>query len=285
MPEQTHLKKWGLGPILFFIIAPLLLGSIAAAFIPQPIIGLIELRDPIDNNSGAALTAQIQHAYTNNRIKAVVLIIDCPGGTINDTELVFMELNRLRAKKPVVSMVQGLSASGAYYISMATDAIVSNPSAMVGNVGVIGQLPESPIIYEDTISTGPYKLWGRPGDKYIRQIEVMKKSFIQAVVNGRGDALQLSAEEISRGEVYPASEALKLGLIDVLGPQSAAIELAAQKARVAHYRTAYIDYLLFLEYEENDGFFALDENGESTGFPKEPGFYYLYIPEIKGGLR
>jgi len=258
---------------------------ILAAFIPQPIIGLIELRDPIDNKSGRALTEQIQYAYDNNHIKAVVLIIDCPGGTVNDTELGFLELNRLRERKPVIAIVQGLSASGAYYISMAADEIISNPSAMIGNVGVIGQLPAVPIILEEIYSTGPYKLWGQARDTYVRQIEIMKEDFLQAVEFGRGENLAITLEEISRGEIYSANEGLKLGLIDALGAQSNAIELAAQKAHIAHYRTVHLDEELNQENNMGSSFFALDENGEITGYPKEPGFYYLYIPDIKGGLR
>ena len=285
MPSNQPDNKWGISKIILYIFIPCLFGMIFAVFIPRPIIGLIELRAPIDNKSGRALTEQIQYAYNNNRIKGIVLIIDCPGGTVNDTELGFLELNRLREKKPVIAIVQGLSASGAYYISMAADEIISNPSAMIGNVGVIGQLPVVPIILEEIYSTGPYKLWGQARDTYVRQIENMKEGFLQAVEFGRGENLVLTLEEISRGEVYTANEALRLGLIDALGAQSDAIELAAQKAHIAHYRTVYLDEVLDQEKSTVSSFFALDKNGEITGYPKEPGFYYLYIPDVKGGLR
>jgi ClpP class serine protease len=113
----------------------------------------------------------------------------------------------------------------------------------------------------------------------------MKEGFLQAVEFGRGENLVLTLEEISRGEVYTANEALRLGLIDALGAQSDAIELAAQKAHIAHYHTVYLDEVLDQEKSTVSSFFALDKNGEITGYPKEPGFYYLYIPDVKGGLR
>ena len=74
MPKKAPEIKWGIGSILIFFVAPAILGIILSAFIPQPIIGMIELRDPLDNNSGRALTDQIQYAYNNKRIKAVVMI-------------------------------------------------------------------------------------------------------------------------------------------------------------------------------------------------------------------
>lgn len=285
MPSKQADEKWGISKIILYIFIPCVLGMILAAFIPQPMIGLIELREPIDNKSGRALTEQIQYAYNNKRIKAVVLIVDCPGGTVNDTELGFLELNRLREKKPVVAIVQGLSASGAYYVPMAADAILANPSAMIGNVGVIGHLPAVPMILEELYSTGPYKLWGQSRDSYVRQIEVMKEGFLEAVQFGRGDKLSLSPEEISRGDVYTANEALRLGLIDAIGSQSDAIDLAAKKAHIANYHTVRLDEELEQEKNSASSFYTLDENGEITGYPREPGFYYLYVPDVKGGLR
>jgi len=156
---------------------------------------------------------------------------------------------------------------------------------MIGNVGVIAQLPSVPIIYEETYSTGPYKFWGSSRENYVRQIDMMKENFLQAVTLARGDNLKLTEDSILRGEVYPASEALQHGLIDALGSQSEAIETAARLAKVAHYST--IDLLEQIEggAAEAGTFFALDEKGEMTGYPKEPGFYYLYIAGMEGGLK
>ena len=220
--------------LIFFILIPLLIGMLLSSIIPQPIIGLIEIKDPLDNNVGKQVIEQVQYASNHPEIKGVVLIMDCPGGTINDTELIYLELNHLRKQMPIVTMVQGLSASGAYYVSMATDYIYSNPSAMVGNVGVIGQIPPVPIILEEVYSTGPYKLWGSPRDTYVRQIDMMKRSFLKAVEVGRGERLAITLERVSRGEIYPASEAMGYGLVDALGSQSEAIEKAAQLAHVAN---------------------------------------------------
>lgn len=271
--------------LIFSILIPLIAGILFSSFIPQPKIGLIEIKEPLDNDVGKSVVEQIQYANNHPEIRGIVLALDSPGGTINDTELIYLELNHLRRKMPVVTMVQGLSASGAYYVSLATDFIYSNPSAMVGNVGVIGQIPPVPILLEEIYSTGPYKFWGNPRDTYVRQIDMMKRSFLKAVEVGRGDRLAISIEQVSRGEVYPASEALGYGLIDQLGSQSEAIEKAARLAHIANYEVVNLSQMVDQERSEASAFYALDENGESTGYPREPGFYYLYIVDFKGGLQ
>jgi len=285
MPENKKSSKPSAKNLLLYIALPLILGAILSAFIPQPIIGVIEVRDPIFDATGKQLVEQVQYAQKNRQIRAVVLVIDCPGGTVNDTELVFLELVKLTKKKPVVSMVQGLSASGAYYLSMAADEIISNPSAMIGNVGVIAGLPDSPYIEEDMYSTGPYKLWGSSRDAYIRQIEGMKNAFLRAVEFGRGDRLAISLTEVSRGAMYPASEAVDLGMIDEIGAQSDAFELAARKAQSAHYKVVDLKSAIAQEKIEASNFFAVDADGRNTAYPGDPGFYYLYIPDIGGEIQ
>ncbi len=150
---------------------------------------------------------------------------------------------------------------------------------------MIGQLPPVPIILEETYSTGPYKFWGSARDTYMRQIDMMKRGFLQAVKLGRKDRLVIPIEQVSRGEIYPANEAMQLGLVDRLGSQSECIEKAASLARIANYKIIFLNDIATDDKEGAKNFFALDENGESTGYPREPGFYFLYISEFKGGLQ
>jgi len=276
LPERKSI--WS--TLLFFIL-PLIIGLIVAAFIPKPVIGTISIRDEIDTKMSLRVIKEIDYARTHPEIKAVVLILDSPGGTINDTELIYLELMKLRESKPVVTMVEGLSASGSFYLSLGSDYIVSNPSARIGNVGVIGTLPSSPLVLEETISTGPYKLFGNPREEYSRYIELIKENFYQVVALGRGDRLKLSEEQVLRGELYPASEAVKNGLIDEVAPRSRSVEKAAQLAHIAHYDIADITEALTEEKaEQASTFYLLDENGVSTGYPKEAGIYLLYIPNF-----
>ena len=284
MPEEVKNIFSEPKAVLSILILPLLAGIILAAFIPRPKIGIIWIDEAIDSYTGEAIVEQIRYAYQQADIHAVVLVMDCPGGTISDTELVYLELNRLREKKPIVTMIQGLSASGGYYLAMASDFILSNPSATVGNIGVVSSLPSSPEIYEEIYSTGPYKLWGSPRDAYVRQMDVMKASFLQAVMLNRTDKLGISQERILRGEVYPASEALQYGLIDALGSRSDAYEKAAKIAKIANYEILDLSDFIKIEQNELESFFALDDSGQTTSYPREAGFYYLYIADAKGDL-
>jgi protease-4 len=274
---------WDVKTLLLFMGLPLLIGIILSAFIPQPVIGTITLKDPIDDVETPLILNQIRFAETHLEVRAVVLILDCPGGTINGTELIYLELLHLRQTKPVVTMVEGLSASGAYYLSVGTDYIIANPSALVGNVGVIGNIPSKPRVLEETYSTGPYKLWGFPQDAYIRQMDMMKNTFLQAILIGRGNRLQATAEKILRGEIYPGSEALRLGLVDEIGPQSSAIEKAADLAHISHYQVADLfnkqSNEAAKENSNSASFYGVDDNGKSTNRPRQSGFYYLYIPD------
>jgi protease IV len=284
MPRAKTVRSiWGKNNIFFYAILPLFLGLILSAFIPQPQIGTITLKNAIDDNETEQIVNQIRYVENHNEIRSVVLILDCPGGTVNGTELIYLELLKLRQTKPVVTMIQGLSASGSYYISVGSDYIFANPSSMVGNVGIIGTIPSKPRVFEEEYSTGPYKLWGWPQDTYIRQMDMMKSTFLQAVLNGRGKKLKIAPEQILRGEIYPASEAFRFGLIDELGPLGNAIDKAAEIAHISHYKIVDLGQKVTTEKQAaNDsskGFYGIDANGNSTGKPREPGLYYLYIQE------
>ncbi|MFH1906833.1 MAG: S49 family peptidase [Chloroflexota bacterium] len=268
--------------ILLWIALPLILGVLIAATLPRPVIGVIYLNDAIYSYSARDMITQINYAREHPEIRAVVLAIDSPGGTVADTEAVYLELLRLRATKPVVTSVGSMAASGAYYLSVGSDYIFARPTSEVGNVGVIGYLPPAPFIFEDIASTGPYKLWGSPRDTLMREMEMIKQSFYQAVRLGRGDRLQVGPEVILRGQIWPGSQALRMGLIDALGSESEAVEKAASLAHVGNYQTADLRELAGIQTTYYTFFFQSPE-GIRMPYPKEPGIYLLYVPPLPVG--
>ena len=280
-PKKANPMRWDQKQLLVFIILPILLGLILSTLIPKPVIGTIIMTKTIDDLETDRIISRLRYAQTNPEIRAVVLIQDCPGGTVSGTELIYLEVLKLRQTKPVVTMVQGMSASGSYYIAAASDYIIANPSSMVGNVGIVGNIPTKPRVYEEEYSTGPYKLWGWPQDYYIRLMDIMKVTFLQAVLNGRGARLQIPPEQVLRGEVYSAIEAARLGLIDTIGPQSDAIEKAADLSHISHYEVVDLDKKVLetksTTTKAGGNIFELDENGNPTGKLREPGLYYLYV--------
>jgi protease-4 len=267
--------------LLLWVIPALIVGILLSLLIPKPVIGVIRLNDAIYASTAKDLISQIDYARDNPNVRAVVLILDSPGGTVVDTEAIYMELARLRQSKPVVTWVSGMAASGAFYLSSGTDYIVAVPASEVGNVGVIGYLPPSPIVLEDTISTGPYKLWGSPRDTTVREIEMLKQGFYQAVTVGRGNRLKIGPEILLRGQIWPASEALHMGLIDQLGSETDAYDRAARLAHLWHYQE--VDLYAPAIYNPTPsalGFFLQSKDGVKLPYPSEPGIYMLYIPTL-----
>lgn len=265
----------------WWVLPALVIGILLSLLVPKPVIGVIRLNDAIYAATAKDLIAQIGYARDDPSVKAVVLILDSPGGTVVDTEAVYLELARLRRTKPVVTWVSGMAASGAYYLSVGTDYILAVPSSEVGNVGVIGYLPSSPMILENTISTGPYKLWGSPRDTTVREIEMIKQGFFQAVRLGRGDRLKVGPEVVLRGQIWPASEALRMGLIDRLGSETDAYEEAARRAHLWHYQATSLRPLAVTEtLPLAFGFFLKTEAGVQLPYPSEPGLYMLYMPPL-----
>ncbi len=270
--------------ILLWILLPLLIGIGLSLLIPRPIVGLIYLNDSIYAYSAGQMISQIHYARDNPAVRSVVLVMDSPGGTAVDSEAIYLELARLRETKPVVTLVQGMAASGAYYLAVGTDYIVAGPSAPVGNVGVISQLPPAPTVFEDIVATGPYKLFGSPRDASLRQMEAIKQAFFQAVVLGRGDALKMGPETLLRGEIWLGSDAARLGLVDEIGSIELAIERAAEIGRVAHFRAIDLRELTSFPPSFNYDFFIETPEGGLTPYPRRPGIYLLYIPPWEADL-
>lgn len=273
--------KWGrIRNGLLWIALPLVIGLLIAAFIPKPMIGVIRLSDAIYSYTAQDMNKQIDYAIEHPEIRAVVLAFDSPGGTVVDTEAVYMELTRLREKKPVVTAVNGMAASGAYYLAVNTDYIYAKPTSLVGNIGVIGYLPPTPFIIEDIISTGPYKLWGAPRDSDMRQIDMIKQSFFEAVTLGRGDRLIAGPEVIFSGQIWAGIDAVRIGIADELGSENDAYEKAAELARVANYEVVDLREAAGIAVPVYPFFFIHSPEGITLPYPNKAGTYLLYIPQL-----
>jgi protease-4 len=278
------MKEWKISfdqtwNFLLWFLVPLIAGALLATQIPQPAVGIIYLDQAINGYSARDILRQIEYAREDNDIRAVVLVLESPGGTVADTEAVYLELAKLRAEKPVVSSVNTMAASGAYYLAVGSDYIFCKPTSMVGNVGVIGYLPPAPGIYEGIISTGPYKLFGARQDEYIRQTEMIRQGFAEAVRLGRGDKLKIEMDEVLTGELWPGTEAVRLGIVDALGAQSDAIAKAAELAGIHNQKTVKVAELAGIIPGQYP-FFIETPEGLILPYPKEAGLYLLYIPPL-----
>ena len=276
--EQRPPVRRRVRAIFWWLALPLVVGLLLSTLVPRPIVGLIYLDGPIASLTARSLIAQITYAREHQEIRAVVLVVNSPGGTAVDTESVYMELARLRQAKPVITLVEGMSASGAYYLTSGTDYVFAKPTSEVGSIGVLSGLPPQPGVEEDLATTGPYKAWGAPPDAVMRQLETVKQGFFQAVKLGRGVALRVGPEVLLTGQVWLGTDALRMGLIDELGSQSRAVEKAAQLGRIPQYRVADVRELAGLPLVEEALFFLQTPEGKTTSYPREPGLYLLYVP-------
>ncbi len=283
-PIEKDRQNWSLSRIVLWIILPLIAGVLFSLLIPRPSIGLIYVNDAIYSASANEIIQQISTARNSDSIRAVVLVMNSPGGTVSDTESVYREIMALRKTKPVVTVIEGVAASGGYYIACASDQIYAKASSEIGNIGVIGTQPDKPTVFENTFSSGPYKIWGMPRDSFSRELDMLKQGFLQVVKLSRGDRLKIADETILRGEVYSGSDSLRYGLIDALGSQSEAIALAAELAGVRHYSTANLFTVAGLKERVMNplGFYRKDSAGNTTEYPAKSGLYMLYIRSLGG---
>jgi len=273
---------------MFLTIAGLLLllviGWLVARYvIPTPQIALIRIDGDIWGDYTVYVRQAMNEAADDPSIRAVVLEISSPGGEVTASEDLYFEVLRLRDSKPVIAAVHEIAASGAYYIASAADRIYAKPGSVVGNIGVISILPEPDTLDELYFTTGPFKLSGGSQVEAIRQMEMLKDTFVAAILAQREDRLQVGPETLSRGEVYRGLQAEQIGLIDQIGSKGDAVEAAASLAMLRSYkvvdRTPKLpqDEVLF-EYRMRQGISAATVAAPPTHFP--PGFYYRYVEPL-----
>jgi protease-4 len=272
-----------LGYVAFWIVLPLLLGGILAlVLVPVPRVGVIRFESVIWGGSISYLGTLIDRAIEDRNIRAVVLEVDSPGGEVTATEELYYRLLELRQHKPLVVTIDYLAASGGYYMAAAGDYVFAKPASLVGNIGVISFLPstdEQRFTSEDYVSTGPFKFSGGSRGDYMRQIELSKLGFLEAVYAQRGEELTVDRETLSSGEIFMGLQALRLGLVDDLGANSEAVRKAADMAHVAHYRVVNVNELVYGDELSEDllGSYDMLETALAKDRSWRQGLYYLYI--------
>lgn len=262
----------------------LALASLFAWYIiPQPKVGIIRITGPILGMDTAERVGEmIMYAEEREDIRAVVLEINSPGGSAAASEEIYLDVLRLKEKKPVVASIGGLGASGAYYIASGTNRIYAKPASFVGSIGVVSTLPEHEEMDRNTITTGPFKRTGYSRREHMYNIEQVQESFLNAVMNQRGERLNLSKKELAQAIIYTGIESYRKGLIDDIGSTADAVEKAAHIARISNYGVVDIN-------NATGQGSLLDSNSSPTyinesQLPKSntvPVNYYLYL-EVGG---
>lgn len=242
------------------------------------------------------ISATIRKARLDDKVKAIVLRVNSPGGDALASEEIWREVNLANKAKPVIVSMGDLAASGGYYISCAANTIVAQPNTLTGSIGVFGLLLNAEKMFKnklgittDIYKTNPYTDMGtitRPltnSETQILQREVDRiyDVFTRRVAEGRGLS-QAQVDSIGQGRVWSGLNALQIGLADTLGGIETAIAIAAQKAKLKTYRTIQLP-------EQKDPMQEIVENLSTevkTSMAKEDlGEAYPYMKAAKDLLK
>jgi len=251
-------------------------------------------------NHLSLFTQQLERAEADRSVKAVVLRVNSPGGTVTCSDAMYELVRRFKKRtgKPIIASCQEVAASGAYYVSCAADTIVAQPSSVVGSIGVIfssfnvegtmnliGVKPETVKSGRLKDMASPFKpLAGEERQIVQDMIDEYHRKFISVVQDGRKLTSDPAIADKTDGRIFTGEQAKKLGLIDELGLLEDAIALAraranAPDAKVIMYRRPY-GYTGSI-YATQD-LPPAQSGGLSVPIPESlslpNGFYYLWQP-------
>ena len=213
---------------------------------------------PPGNIGGESTAALLRAARDDDKIKAVVLRVDSPGGEVFASEQIRREVVALKeAGKPVVVSMGDLAASGGYWISMDADRIYADPSTITGSIGIFGMFPTIPRtlekigVHTDGVSTtrlaGAFDIT-RPLDPAVGQviqtvIDKGYRDFTGKVAQARNKPVA-DIDAVARGRVWSGAQARQHGLVDELGGLQAALDDAARRAKLGkrgEYHVRYVE--------------------------------------------
>ncbi|EKI6276082.1 signal peptide peptidase SppA [Salmonella enterica] len=204
------------------------------------------------NVGGDTTASQIRDARLDPKVKAIVLRVNSPGGSVNASEVIRAELAAARAAgKPVVVSMGGMAASGGYWISTPANYIVASPSTLTGSIGIFGVINtvenslSSIGVHSDGVSTSPLadismtkELSPEVQQMMQLSIEYGYKRFITLVADARKRTPE-QIDKIAQGHVWTGEDAKANGLVDSLGDFDDAVAKAAELAKLKQWHLDY----------------------------------------------
>ena len=219
---------------------------VAMVYASGPIRSGRSSRSPLGGSSMGSDTvaAALRSATADDRVRAVLLRVNSPGGSAVASDTIWREVVRTRAAgKPVVVSMSDVAASGGYYISMAADVIVAQPGTLTGSIGVIMGKPVLEQAFErvgittDSVSVGRGATMFAPTHPFSEDeweriniwLDAIYHDFTAKVASGRRMTVE-QVDDIARGRVWTGADAARNGLVDELGGMSAAADIARRRA-------------------------------------------------------
>ena len=189
----------------------------------------------------------------DDKVKAVVLRVNSPGGSAHVSEQIWKQVNDLRKEKKIVVSMGQMAASGGYYISCAADKIIAEANTLTGSIGVFGMFPNATELYgkldltTDVVKTNKYADIGdlsrpmREDEKKLIQnaVEYFYDVFLTRCADGRSMSKE-AIDRIGQGRVWTGEKAHEIGLVDEIGDLERAIKVAAELAELTQYQVKII---------------------------------------------
>ena len=246
---------------------------------------------------GDKLSRELRKLRRDDRVKAVVLRVNSPGGSALASDIIAREVELTKEVKPIMVSMGDYAASGGYYISAMADSIFAEKETLTGSIGVFGLIPNLQGLLNnklgirvDEVKTGKFADLMTSVD---RPLTGEEQAIIQAEVNriyntftnkvAKGRNMDVSAvDSVGQGRVWTGSQALELGLVDDIGNLDRAIAAAAAKAELKDYSVRYYPTLkdpfasLFTTSKERIKMWVLGE---------ELGEYRRYVAQLRAVLR
>ncbi len=252
-------------------------------------------------NPVARLVESLRKATEDSKIKAIVLRINSPGGTVTASDIVYREIQHFKrtTKKPVVVLMSDVAASGGYYIACAGDEIIAHPTTITGSIGVIIQTFNFSEgmrrigIKADAITSGPNKAAGSPFEPMPPEhrallqglVDEFYVNFVAIVTESRPNLSPADLEWITDGRVVTGKRAAEVGLIDSTGDLRDAFEAAKRRAGLTaaklvkyHRPLEYVGSAYARSPATNPQINMLQLNLNAGPLLEQSGFYYLWDP-------
>lgn len=205
-------------------------------------------------SSGDTIAEQIKQARLDPEIRALIIRINSPGGSVNASEIIRSELVETRASgKPIIISMGGVAASGGYWISTPASYIIASPNTLTGSIGIFGIINtientlESIGIYSDGVSTSPLAniaITRKLPIEFLKKMQLTVENgyhnFLMLVAQSRHKTIT-EVDRIGQGHVWIGTDALKKGLIDQLGDFDDAVHKAAELANLSNYQIKWND--------------------------------------------
>jgi protease-4 len=215
---------------------------------------ILDGEQPPGTVGGESTARLIREARTDSDVKALVLRVDSPGGSVLASEEIYRELQALRAAgKPVVVSMSTYAASGGYYISAPADEIWASPATLTGSIGIFAIIPTiDKTLGKVGISVdgvGTTALSGQRLDRPLgeaartllqSQITRGYDEFLERVASGRKKTTE-QVDAIAQGRVWAGVDARRIGLVDNLGSFNEALKAAARRAKITEYAPKFIE--------------------------------------------